>query len=53
MCYEFWREREMKAEADARKKARELIESARRGKPAETRKPAPVTAEKPEEVVPA
>jgi hypothetical protein len=57
MCYEFWREKEMKAEEDAKKKARELIENARRGKPAETRKPAPATAgkltEKPEEAVPA
>ena len=53
MCYEFWREKEMKVEVDAKKKARELIENARRGKPAETRKPAPATAEKPEEAVPA
>lgn len=53
MCYEFWREKEMKAEEDAKKKARELIENARRGKPVETRKPAPATAGKPEEAVPA
>lgn len=57
MCYEFWREKEMKAEEDAKKKARELIESARHGKSAETRKPAPAPAEKlaekPEEAVPA